>query len=84
MAIKITSNRTIVKNIKVGTPLPAIKEITLIIPRILVFFNPEYLKYLISNDFDNNSNEGFESPVWKSAPTKYPFNKLFCVNLIAA
>jgi len=27
MAIKITSNRTIVKNIKVGTPLPAIKEI---------------------------------------------------------
>jgi len=27
MAIKITSNRTIVKNIKVGTPIPAIKEI---------------------------------------------------------
>ena len=27
MSIKITSNRTIVKNIKVGTPLPAIKSI---------------------------------------------------------
>lgn len=27
MSIKITSNRTIVKNIKVGTPIPSIKEI---------------------------------------------------------